>query len=106
VKGARDTTATAPASPAGTPRTGDDHAADGEAACADRAQVLEDTLRDVLSHIRPQGHLRWELNTCLVTNDQLTKWWAVLGVTPQWHTEVLAAEQIDALTPPHCCAPN
>ncbi|MFJ3213546.1 hypothetical protein [Streptomyces flaveolus] len=86
MKGARDTTATAPASPAGTPRTGDGHAAGGEAACADRAQVLEDTLRDVLSHIRPQGHLHWELNTCLVTNDQLTKWWAVLGVTPQWHT--------------------
>lgn len=51
-----------------------------------RLQQLEDTLRDVLSHIRPQGNPSWELNTCLVSNDQLTKWWAALGVTPQWQT--------------------
>jgi hypothetical protein len=41
----------------------------GETADACRIQALEDTLRDVLSHIRPQGHPSWELNTCLVTND-------------------------------------
>lgn len=39
-----------------------------------RVQELEDTLRDVLTHIRPQGHPGWELNTCLVTNEQLAKW--------------------------------
>ncbi len=43
---------------------------------------MENTLRDVLSHIRPQGHPSWKLNTCLVSNAQLTKWWAALGVTP------------------------
>ncbi|MEW2493890.1 winged helix-turn-helix domain-containing protein [Streptomyces nodosus] len=57
-----------------------------EAADVCRTEALEDTLRDVLSHIRPQGHPNWELNTCLVTNAQLTKWWAALGVTPRWQT--------------------
>lgn len=56
---------------------------DGDTADARRAEALEDTLRDVLSHIRPQGHPGWELNTCLVSNAQLTRWWAVLGITPQ-----------------------
>ncbi|MEU2354557.1 hypothetical protein ABZ599_16570 [Streptomyces misionensis] len=51
-----------------------------------RIEALEDTLRDVLSHIRPQGHPSWELNTCLVTNAQLTRWWAALGVAPRWQT--------------------
>jgi hypothetical protein len=58
----------------------------GETADACRIQALEDTLRDALSHIRPQGHPSWELNTCLVTNDQLTKWWATLSLSPQWET--------------------
>ncbi|MGW2425188.1 GntR family transcriptional regulator [Streptomyces sp. NPDC001709] len=49
-----------------------------------RVEALEDTLRDVLSHIRPQGHPSWQLNTCLVSNAQLTRWWAALGVTPRW----------------------
>ncbi|MGX5183405.1 GntR family transcriptional regulator [Streptomyces avermitilis] len=53
----------------------------GESADARRAEALKDTLRDVLSHMRPQGHPNWELNTCLVTNAQLTRWWAAL-VTP------------------------
>lgn len=51
-----------------------------------RLRQLEDALRDVLSHIGPQGHPSWELNTCLVSDDQLTRWWAVLGATPQWQT--------------------
>ncbi|MEW2493766.1 winged helix-turn-helix domain-containing protein [Streptomyces nodosus] len=59
---------------------------DGEAADACRAETLEDTLRDVLSHIRPQGHPGWELNTCLVSNAQLTRWWAALDATPQQQT--------------------
>jgi hypothetical protein len=50
----------------------------GEPADARRAEALEVALRDVLSHIRPQGHPGWELNTCLVTNDQLAKWRAAL----------------------------
>jgi len=58
----------------------------GNTADARRAEALEDTLRDVLSRIRPQGHPGWELNTCLVSNAQLTRWWAVLGVTPQRQT--------------------
>ncbi|MEV7871422.1 hypothetical protein AB0P17_36200 [Streptomyces sp. NPDC088124] len=58
----------------------------GETADARRVEALEDTLRDVLSHIRPQGHPSWELNTCLVSKEQLTKWWAALGVTPQRQT--------------------
>lgn len=53
-------------------------ATSGEPADARRVEALEATLRDVLNHIRPQGHPGWELNTCLVTNDQMTKWRAVL----------------------------
>lgn len=49
-----------------------------------RIRELEGTLADVLSHIRPQGHASWELNTCLVTNEQVGKWWAALGITPNW----------------------
>ncbi|MFD7772051.1 GntR family transcriptional regulator [Streptomyces sp. NPDC059787] len=56
-----------------------------QSADADRVEVLEEALRDVLGHIRPQGHPRWELNTCLVSNDQLTKWWVVLGAAPRRH---------------------
>ncbi|MFF5018983.1 winged helix-turn-helix domain-containing protein [Streptomyces sp. NPDC001165] len=56
----------------------------GGTADARRAEALEDTLRDVLSHIRPQGHPSWELNTCLVSNAQLTRWWAALGIAPRW----------------------
>lgn len=52
-----------------------------------RIEALEATLRDVLAHIRPQGHPKWELNTCLVTNAQVATWWAVLGVTPTWEAE-------------------
>jgi hypothetical protein len=52
-----------------------------------RIEALETTLRDVLAHIRPQGHPTWELNTCLVTNAQVATWWAVLGVTPAWEAE-------------------
>lgn len=52
-----------------------------------RVEALEATLRDVLAHIRPQGHPGWELNTCLVTNAQVATWWAVLGVTPVWEAE-------------------
>ncbi|MGW3387360.1 GntR family transcriptional regulator [Streptomyces cinereoruber] len=48
-----------------------------------RCEQLEETLREVLGHLRPQGHPGWELNTCLVTNEQLAKWWAALGATPQ-----------------------
>ncbi|MET9725486.1 winged helix-turn-helix domain-containing protein [Streptomyces zaomyceticus] len=48
----------------------------------ERREQLESVLRDVLSHIRPQGNPGWELNTCLVSNDQLTKWWTALGATP------------------------
>lgn len=44
-----------------------------------RIKALEGALRDVLSHIRPQGHPDWELNTCLVSNDQVTKWRAALS---------------------------
>ncbi|MGW1288391.1 hypothetical protein ACWD4N_33100 [Streptomyces sp. NPDC002586] len=51
---------------------------------APRVEELEQTLREVLAHIRPQGHSSWELNTCLVTNEQVTKWWSVLGVVPRW----------------------
>ncbi|MFC8373795.1 hypothetical protein [Streptomyces sp. CB02400] len=35
----------------------------------DRIEVLEEALRDVLSHIRPQGRPGWELNTCLMSNE-------------------------------------
>ena len=52
-----------------------------------RIEALEATLRDVLAHIRPQGHPKWELNTCLVTNAQVATWWAALGVTPTWEAE-------------------
>jgi hypothetical protein len=51
---------------------------------AARIAELEDILRDVLTHIRPQGNPGWETNTCLVTNGQVTAWWKVLGVTPRW----------------------
>ncbi|MFF7146265.1 GNAT family N-acetyltransferase [Streptomyces nodosus] len=47
-----------------------------------RIMALEETLRDVLSHIRPQGHPSWEVDTSLVTDAQVTKWWAALGGTP------------------------
>jgi DNA-binding transcriptional regulator YhcF (GntR family) len=57
---------------------------DVEMADADRVEYLEETLRDVLSHIRPQGHPSWELNTCLVTNEQVERWWSTLGITPRW----------------------
>ncbi|GGQ85031.1 hypothetical protein [Streptomyces flaveolus] len=81
---ARDTAAFPSA--AAPPLLGERRAAGGEAAGADRVQVLEDTLRDVLSHIRPQGSPHWELNTCLVTNEKLATWWSALGVTPRWET--------------------
>ncbi|WP_243766245.1 hypothetical protein [Streptomyces sp. GC420] len=51
-----------------------------------RIEALEAALRDVLSHIRPQGQPDWQLNTCLVSNDQVTTWWAVLGAAPRWQT--------------------
>ncbi|MFH9089102.1 winged helix-turn-helix domain-containing protein [Streptomyces sp. NPDC017673] len=54
----------------------------GTTADARRIEALENTLRDVPSHIRPQGHPSWELNTCLVSNAQLAKWWAALGAAP------------------------
>lgn len=46
-----------------------------------RREQLEETLREVLGHLRPQGHPGWELNTCLVSDEQLARWWAVLGAT-------------------------
>ncbi|MFM9462803.1 hypothetical protein ACKI1K_08100 [Streptomyces scabiei] len=49
-----------------------------------RIKELEATLTEVLTHIRPQGHLSWELNTCLVTNEQVTRWAKVVGLTPRW----------------------
>ncbi|MDI1453140.1 hypothetical protein ACWDU8_05335 [Streptomyces sp. NPDC003388] len=52
---------------------------------AARIEALGETLRDVLSNIRPQGHPSWKVNTCLVTNEQLTRWWATLGVAPRGH---------------------
>jgi hypothetical protein len=82
VSPARGTVATASA--AAPPLLGERRAAGGEEVGADRVQVLEETLRDVLSHIRPQGSPHWELNTSLVSNEQLATWWAVLGVTPRW----------------------
>ncbi|MFE0773329.1 GntR family transcriptional regulator [Streptomyces sp. NPDC058861] len=48
-----------------------------------RCEQLEETLREVLGHLRPQGHPGWKLNTCLVTDEQLAKWWAALGAAPQ-----------------------
>lgn len=51
-----------------------------------RIEALEDTLHDVLSHIRPHGPLSWELNTCLVSTQQVTKWRATLGATPRRQT--------------------
>ncbi|MFF9158255.1 hypothetical protein ACF1AB_39195 [Streptomyces sp. NPDC014846] len=57
----------------------------GETADDTRILALEDTLRDVLGHIRPQGNPNWELNACLVTNDQLNQWWATLDTSRQ-HT--------------------
>jgi hypothetical protein len=50
---------------------------------SDRAEHLATALRDVLNHIRPQGHPSWELNTCLVTNAQVTAWWATLNGAAQ-----------------------
>jgi hypothetical protein len=84
VSPARDSAASASA--AAPPLPGDGQAAGGQAAGADRVQVLQETLRDAISHIRPQGSPQWELNTCLVSNEQLATWWAVLGVTPRWET--------------------
>ncbi|MEU7697176.1 GntR family transcriptional regulator [Streptomyces sp. NPDC039028] len=52
--------------------------AEKDAAGGDRRERLDDVLRDVLSHIRPQGNPSWELNTCLVGNDQVTRWRAAL----------------------------
>jgi len=49
---------------------------------ATRIKQLEETLADVLSHIRPQGHPGWELNTCLVTNEQVTNWRLTLKEKP------------------------
>ncbi|MER7690519.1 hypothetical protein [Streptomyces sp. NPDC097610] len=49
-----------------------------------RIKELEETLTEVLTHIRPQGHRSWELNTCLVTNEQVTRWAKVVGLTPSW----------------------
>ncbi|MFF9436336.1 hypothetical protein ACF1BP_21640 [Streptomyces sp. NPDC014735] len=43
-----------------------------------RVEELEQTLREVLSHLRPQGHANRELNTCLVTSGQVAKWWTIL----------------------------
>ncbi|WP_438490809.1 hypothetical protein [Streptomyces sp. S186] len=47
-----------------------------------RMQEIEATLQDVLTHIRPQGHPSWGLNTCLVTNDQLDRWRQAAGLPP------------------------
>ncbi|WP_330351836.1 hypothetical protein [Streptomyces sp. NBC_00582] len=49
-----------------------------------RIKELEQTLKEVLTHIQPQGHRSWELNTCLVTNEQVTRWAKVVGLTPRW----------------------
>ncbi|WP_123441618.1 winged helix-turn-helix domain-containing protein [Streptomyces sp. PanSC9] len=38
----------------------------GETADDTRILALEDTPRDVLGHIRPQGNPNWALNTCLI----------------------------------------
>lgn len=48
-----------------------------------RHEQVEHSLREVLSRIRPQGHPSWELNTCLVSNEELARWWAALGDAPQ-----------------------
>ncbi|MFF5639521.1 GntR family transcriptional regulator [Streptomyces sp. NPDC012825] len=52
-----------------------------------RCEQLEEILREVLGHLRPQGHPSWELNTCLVTDEQLAKWRAALGATDQRQTQ-------------------
>jgi hypothetical protein len=54
----------------------------------ERIKELEATLKNVLIHIRPQGHPGWELNTCTVTNEQLAAWWKVLGVKATWTERV------------------
>ncbi|MFI0265708.1 hypothetical protein [Streptomyces luteogriseus] len=50
----------------------------------ERVAELEATLREVLEQIRPQGHVSWELNTCLVTNEQMVRWCSVIGLTSKW----------------------
>jgi hypothetical protein len=44
----------------------------------ERVKELEQALEEVLTCIRRQGHPNWQLNTCLVTDDELKKWWKIL----------------------------
>lgn len=46
-----------------------------------RIGELEATLRDVLNHLRPQGHPAWKVHTALVTDEQLTAWKTILNAT-------------------------
>ncbi|MFJ8752246.1 hypothetical protein ACIREO_23360 [Streptomyces sp. NPDC102441] len=64
-----------------------------------RIKELEATLAEVLTHIRPQGHRSWELNTCLVTNEQVTRWAKVAGLTPRWEAADQAPSAASGRTP-------
>jgi hypothetical protein len=54
-----------------------------------RIAELEAVLRDVLDHIRRQGNPGWQVNTCLVTDEQVTAWRAVLDGTPAAETQAV-----------------
>lgn len=75
---------------------------------ADRIEVLTETLRDVLDRIRPQRHLSWKLNTCLLSNNQLTKWWrrSVSPLTGTLSSAAASATACAASAPPPCPKPG
>ncbi|MCX4682264.1 hypothetical protein OG413_44590 [Streptomyces sp. NBC_01433] len=64
-----------------------------------RIKELEETLAEVLTHIRAQGHRSWELNTCLVTNEQVTRWAKVVGLTPRWEAAEDARATVSGRAP-------